>query len=188
MTCSGSFNPRSPVSTSRPPPLHIKTEFSNQPTQHARTNDLSHSSGLSRSDYIDVHFWTRTQWTDYYTQQENIGCPPSRTDFVEDKHGERANSTYKRTITSTVNALLNQLHFDGLDPPTWSKHNMQVANYMVDNLVAKYEEFRLCDDGRWKALDFVKQKFPDWNKNSRASGKLIRVSLFFAFEPSLIYL
>ena len=146
-----------------------------------------HRRLLDNSHYTDVRFWHREVWGQHYAEQDNAGKAPCRTGFIEGSNGICVSDERKRQMSTTVYAVLNQLHSENRAPQKWGAAGDQIHSYAVNVLGTKYSEFRYCDDSSWKALEFIKHKFSDWDRNYRKSGKLDGVCQFAYFHLLIQY-
>ncbi len=69
----------------------------------------------------------------------------------------------------------NELYRLRLDPRSWTKKTPKAASYLAYIMKTNFDEFRYCD-GDWKVERFAIIKYPDWCRDARESGHLIRTS------------
>ncbi|KDQ25091.1 hypothetical protein PLEOSDRAFT_170030 [Pleurotus ostreatus PC15] len=91
---------------------------------------------------------------------------------LDNIHGRPVSDSQRSAFSQTVYGLFNELHSAGLDPPTWSKRQATAGEYVCQQLLKQHREFHYCEDGKYKASLYASIKFPDWNRDSRQTGKL----------------
>ena len=124
-----------------------------------------------QDDFINVRFWKKSTWIAFKDTAKDSKQHVGATDFLTDKEGEKLSKLRIADMTRKVMQIFNEIYFHQLDPPTWTKRSEVASRFLINNLCVKFEEFRWCEGGEWKAEAFTIIHCPDWDR-SRKTGKL----------------
>jgi hypothetical protein len=134
---------------------------------------------LHEEDYPDIPYWREQSWVKYFEEQRERGNTPSRLGFLTDDDGDPVTESRIKTFMTTAKQAWNELYRLRLDPKSWTKKTPKAASYLAYIMKKNYDEFRYCD-GDWKIERFAIVKYPDWCRDARDSGRLIRASKVFS--------
>lgn len=129
---------------------------------------------LDEDDYPNVPFWHEEDWIKHTERQKDGGKVISRLGFLTDDSGNPMSESQIKIFTSTAKQLWNELYRHRLDPNSWTKKTPKAATYLASVLKNRFAEFCYCS-GDWKVERFAVIKYPDWCRDARESGRLIRV-------------
>ncbi|KAE9388103.1 hypothetical protein BT96DRAFT_1004499 [Gymnopus androsaceus JB14] len=112
------------------------------------------------------------KWT---KKKANSGSNPHELGYLQSSTGKYSikDKAHMKEFTATSKSIWNQFYIQDLDPHTW--HNGvddHVADYFYAKMASTYEEFRFCDNGRWKARLYAIKNYPEWTQSTRESGHL----------------
>lgn len=136
---------------------------------------------LNRDDHPYVPYWTELQWIAHCNRQRDLGRIPSRLGFLTDGNGHPLSESMIRKFMSHAKNAWNELYRHRLDPISWTKKTPRAASYFTKTMMNDFPEFCYCEDN-WKVERFAIVKYPDWCRDSRDSGCLIRAFHFLTFE------
>lgn len=129
-------------------------------------------SPIPHEECPEVRFYTLSDWEQYKKERLEAGEVYSKLAFLEDIRGRPVSESRRREMTRILHECFNELFAANADPPTWGKKRESAGEYTCQQLLKRCEEFRYCQDGRYKANLFASIKYPDWSRDSRSTGRL----------------
>ena len=135
---------------------------------------------LVQEDYPYIRYWREEDWVKCTERLRDHGQASSKLGFLTDEDGTPVPESRIKTFMSVAKQAWNELYRLRLDPRSWTKKTPKAASYLAYIMKTSFNEFRYCD-GDWKVERFAIIKYPDWCRDARDSGRLIRTSdtLFF---------
>ncbi|KAF9495138.1 hypothetical protein BDN71DRAFT_1431254 [Pleurotus eryngii] len=131
-------------------------------------------SPVRHEECSEVRFYSLGDWEQYKKERLEAGEVYSKLAFLEDIHSHPVSKSHRREMTCVLHECFNELHAAKADPPTWGKKRESTGEYTCQQLLKKCEEFRYCQDSRYKANLFASIKYPDWSRDSQGTGWLKR--------------
>lgn len=107
--------------------------------------------------------------------------------FLTDDNGDPLTESRIKEFMSHAKRAWNELYRCRLDPTSWTKKTPRAASYYAHIMKMSFREFCYCE-GDWKAERFAITKYPDWCRDARETGHLIREFHLFRPRTLLIYL
>lgn len=141
----------------------------------------SHSSELvipdppppcHRSDFLDVSWWTRKDWTTYVEKQREKGNNIRKLQFITQEDGTMVSNERLAAISKEARLLWVSLYKKRHDPKHWGTKTKFASDFFSNSMRLKFEEFWWCE-GDWKVEAFATIRYPDWI-GSRDGGTLTR--------------
>ncbi|KAJ3789072.1 hypothetical protein GGU10DRAFT_407464 [Lentinula aff. detonsa] len=131
---------------------------------------------VNPDDCPNIKFFTLRDWTEYKDGKKSIGRSFHSLAFLQLESGEYTSDDVSRLrqMTAAARGIWTMFYSLYLDAETWTKHPSHVAEYFYSKMAQDFEEFRYCNDGKWKAKQLAIVKFPDWSKDLREKGLLER--------------
>jgi hypothetical protein len=158
---------------SRPSPMPgaLASEHNRPPTE--TLNMPGATEDLDQDDYPDVPYWHESDWTKHCNRQRDRGQTISKLSFLTNKGGSPVSESRIKEFMATAKEAWNELYRHHHDPITWMKKASTASTYFAREMKIKFPEFAYCE-GNWKAEKFAIVKYPDWCRDSREGGQLVR--------------
>ena len=120
---------------------------------------------LIRTDYPNVHYWHRSDWSQVGIAAREGAQPPSDINLklrcLEDQYGVVVNSTHLREMCFVARTIWNRFKSDGNAPETWSSVDESLAAEYHHEMCLRFQEFALCDHN-WKSQLLATETYPNW--------------------------
>ena len=132
-----------------------------------------------REDYPDVRFWTRRDWIDRSSQENDAmvldsGSRRGKTRasqginvtmlYVEDENGTAIDGHRAAEIRQYARLIWVHMSNNGELPTSWGKASIKLSQSYCREMRQRFPELALCELD-WKADQIATDNYPSWYKN-----------------------
>ncbi|KAF8962357.1 hypothetical protein BDZ97DRAFT_1825778 [Flammula alnicola] len=125
-----------------------------------------------RTDFPDVRFWNRKEWSAYIQKQQANGSLLKKLRFVTQEDGDMVSEERLSAMSKEAKSLWATLYLKRLDPNNWGIKTTMASDFFSNSMRIKFPEFRWCEND-WKIEAFATIRYSEW-KPIRDSGMLSR--------------
>ncbi|KAJ3725411.1 hypothetical protein C8R42DRAFT_718931 [Lentinula raphanica] len=132
---------------------------------------------LAQDECPNICFFFEKDWNEYREMKKNTSNkPPTALGCLQADDGSFTSDDPHRLslFYQHAKSIFNYFYTVYLDAESWGKISSEVAIYFYRAMAAEFPEFRYCNDGKWKARVYAVGKYPDWKRDYRDKGKLLR--------------
>jgi hypothetical protein len=151
------------------------------PGEISPTPSTPDSGLLTRANYPNVRYWSKSQWKVATESAKGVMDPSKSRDvirgkklvaqgqnqsctYIENENGEPVDGYRLSAIRQVVRVIWVKFAEMGVAPASWGKASLTVANEYKAEMRCQFPEFRLCEND-WKVQHLAMTDYPSWHSN-----------------------